>query len=164
MFSSDQPLVANQLPISVDFPRDQQEFINIISLLYKRIANAVNTKEGALYLPQELATFQQYFTPNDPQTLRNVYRKTVDFGALPNAGTKIVPHGIAFDANFSTTRIYGSSTDPTNLLYVPLPLVAIVPANGIEMFLNSTHIIITTGINRSSFTRSTVVIEYVKNQ
>lgn len=164
MFSSDQPLVANQLPISVDFPRDQQEFINTISLLYKRIANSVNTKEGALYLPQELATFQLYFTANDPQKLRNVYRKTVDFGVLPNTTFKSVAHGISFDSNFATTRIYGSATDPTTLTYIPLPFADPVPANNISLFLDGTNIYITSGSNRSNFTRCTVVIEYVKNQ
>lgn len=164
MFSSDQPLVANQLPISVEFPRDQQEFINTISLLYKRIANAVNTKEGALYLPQELATFQLYFTPNDPQRLRNVYRKTIDFGSLPNTAAKAVPHGITFNSNFSTTRIYGSATDPVNLVYIPLPFADPTPANNISLFLDSTNVYVTAGSNRSNFTRCTVVIEYVKNQ
>lgn len=164
MFSSDQPLVANQLPISVDFPSDQQEFLNTISLLYKRIANAVNTKEGALYLPQELATFQLYFTANDPQRLRNVYRKTIDFGVLPNATTKPMPHGIAFDSNFSTTRIYGSATDPVNLVYFPLPYASPVLLNNIALRVDGPNVIIETGINRTNFTRCTVVLEYVKNQ
>lgn len=164
MNSSDQPLVANQLPISVDFPQDPQEFINTISLLYKRIANSVNTKEGALYLPQELATFQQYFTPNDPQKLRNVYRKVIDFGALPNTAVKLVAHGIAFNSEFTTTRIYGSATDPVNLVYVPLPFADPTAANSISLFAGGTDVVVQTGANRSNFTRCTVVIEYVKNQ
>ena len=164
MFSSDNALVANQLPISVDFPADQRNFLDAITLLYKRIASAVNTKEGALYLPQELATFQQYFTPSDPQRLRAVYRKVVDFGALPNTGAKAVAHGISFTSDFSTTRIYASATDPVNLIYVPIPFADVTPANSISLFLDGTNIYITTGINRSNFTRCTVVIEYVKNQ
>ncbi len=162
MFSSDQPLVANQLPVSVDFPRDAEEFLDTITLLYKRIAFAVNTKEGSLYIPREIANFQQYFTPSDPQRLRPVYRRTVDFGALPNAGVKTVAHGIAFDSNFTTTRIYGSATDPVGLTYLPLPYASNTAGASIEMFINATNVVIATGSNRSNYTRCTVVIEYMK--
>lgn len=161
-FSSDIPLQSNQLPISLDTPGGLN-LTETINLLFKRISNTMNTKEGALYLPIELATFQSYFTPNDPQRLRNTYRMVVDFGALPNAGTKTVPHGIAFDSNFTLTRLYGAATDSIGLTYIPLPLVAIIPNNGVQLFLDSTNVIISTGTNRTNYTRSTVVIEYMKN-
>lgn len=172
MFSSDQPLVANQLPISVDFPRDPQEFINTISLLYKRIANAVNTKEGALYLPQELATFQLYFTSNDPQKLRNVYRKVIDFGVIDQSGgvgpypyTSSQPHGINFTSEFTLTRMYAAATDPVGLIYIPLPWCSPVAlSQNISLSATATQILIVTGQNRTNFTRCYVVLEYVKNQ
>ncbi len=94
-FSSDAPLVANQLPISIDFPETSDpDFLSTLSLIYKRIADAANTKEGALYLLQELATFQLFFTLGDPQTLRNTYRFTYDLvdengGNIPNGTTTI---------------------------------------------------------------------------
>lgn len=114
MFSSDQPLVANQLPISVDFPRDQTQFIDMITLLYKRIANSLNTKEGAVYLLQELATFQQFFTINDPQRLRNGYRTTFDLVDL-NGGP--IPPGV-------TVIVLTSTTQP------PLINQVLIPVNG----------------------------------
>lgn len=165
MFSSNQPLVTNQLPISVDFPRDQDDFIDTITLLYKRIANAVNTKDGALYLTQELANYQQFFTPNDPQTLRNVYRKVINFGVLPNAGAKAVPHGINFTTQCTMTRMYGTATDNVNLLYIGLPFVEVaVPANGhIQLSVDATNVNVTTSSNRSNFTICYVILEYVKN-
>ena len=75
--SSDQPSVANQLPISLDIPAsDSQEFSSIISLLFKRIIDAVNTKEGSLYLPKEIANFMKvYQSATDSTTFRNGYRK-----------------------------------------------------------------------------------------
>jgi hypothetical protein len=87
----------------------------------------------------------------------------VDFGQLPNATAKTVPHGINFTSQFTATRIYGASTDPTALQYLSLPYVAIVPANSVEMFIDATNVNIITGSNRSTFTRTTVVIEYIKN-
>jgi hypothetical protein len=163
MFSSDPALVSNQLPISLDFPKDPEEYSVFVQALLKRIANAVNTKEGALYVPQEVASFQQYFTAGNSQKFRNVYRKVVDFSALPNTGVKTVPHGIAFNSDFSTTRIYGSATDPVNLEYLPLPYADPDPTKCISLFVNGANVVIQTGSNRNSFTRCTVVIEYTKN-
>jgi hypothetical protein len=162
-FSSDQSLLANQLPISVELPKDSIAFQDTISLLYKRIASSVNTKEGALYALKEQATFQQYYKSSDPQNFRAVYRTVVDFGTLPNAGVKTVAHNIPFDSNYTLTRLYGASTDPTALTYIALPHVSITPANGVSLVIDATNVIITTGINRTSFTRTSVVIEYTKN-
>lgn len=163
-FSSDIPLQSNQLPISIDFPNPQEKvFLDVLTNTYKRIANSVNTREGSLYLLEEQATFQQYFTAGDPQRNRNTYRMVVDFGALPDTGPKPIPHNINFDSNFTTTRIYASATDPVALEYIPIPYASPTLTENIELSLNATHVIITTGSNRSAFTRCTVVIEYMKN-
>ncbi len=96
-FSSDVPLQSNQLPISIEFPKVNKEFDDILSLTYKRVADAVNKKEGSLYLLQELANFEQYFkyssgTTPDPNSTRSGYRVTFDLiklngGAPIGAGT-----------------------------------------------------------------------------
>lgn len=163
MFSSDQPLISNSLPISFDLEDSGEDLVPIISLIYKRIANSVNGKESALYTLVESSTFQQYFTPNNPQKFRNVYRKVIDFGALPNAATKDVSHGIVFDTNSTMTRIYGASTDPTGVQFIPLPFAYPIAANNVAMFCTSTVIRVITGINYSNFTRTTIVVEYTKN-
>lgn len=162
-FSSDPALLANQLSVSLDFPEpDNKEFNNMLTLFTKRTVDAVNTKEGALYWPVEVATFQQYFTPSDPQNNRPTYRMTVNFGALPNTTTKSVAHGIDFGPSFNATRIYGAATDPVNLLYLPLPYASPDDATNIEMYIDATNVVITTGSDRSTFPICTVVIEYTK--
>ena len=162
-FSSDVPLQSNQLPISIEFPPVNEEFDESLSLTYKRIVDSVNRKEGSLYQLQEQATFQQYFTVGNPQVNRNGYRMVVNFGTLPNTGPKSVAHGISFNSNFSTTRIYGSATDPTGLLYIPLPFASPTAANNIELYLDATNVNVITGSNRTNFTICTIVIEYLKN-
>ncbi len=164
MYSSDQPQLANQLPISVSLPPDSPEFQDAITLLYKRIANAVNSKEGGLYTLQESTAFQQYFTSGNPQAFRPVYRKTINFGALPNAATKSVAHGIAFGTTFALTRMYGAATDPVNLIYKPLPYASPTLNQNIELNADATNVNITTGVNLTAFTICTVVIEYTKYQ
>lgn len=163
-FSSDQALQSNQISISLEVPRPEDpNFVDTTSLYLKRLADSINTKEGALYSLRELATFQQYFTAGDPQTFRNVYRMTVDFGPLPNAGTKSVPHGIAFTSAFSLTRMYGAATDPVNLIYIPLPYASPTANENIKLNADATNVNIQTAINYTAFTRCTVVLEYTKN-
>lgn len=165
MNSSDQPLLANQLPISIEFPKELNGLVETVTNTYKRIASSVNTKEGALYVPQEISTFQQYFTSNNPQVFRAVYRKVIDFGALPNTGTKTMPHGISCTDVFSVTRIYGAATDPSGTFhFIPLPFSSPDITKNISLEADNTDIIITTGMDRTPYTRCTVVFEYVKNQ
>lgn len=162
-FTSDNPLQTNQLPISVEFPQDSKLLQVVNTETYKRTANAINTKASGLFLTEETASFQQYFTSGDPMQNRDVYRKVIDFGTLPNAGTKSVAHGIAFDANSSLTHLYAAATDPVNLLYIPIPYASPTLANNIEIYLDAANVNIITGSNRSPFTICYVVIEWLKN-
>lgn len=163
-FSSDPALLANQLPISIEFSKDDPErFQETLNLTYKRIASSVNSKEGALYWPVETATFQQYFRSGNPQLFRPVYRKVVDFGALPNAALKSVAHGIVgIGATFRVTRTYGGATDPVAFIFLPLPYSSPVLANNIELNWDAVNVNITTGANYTAYTATTVVLEYTK--
>lgn len=163
MNSSDNPQVGNQLPISIDFSGKEELFRDTLDNTYKRIANSVNTRTNGLFQPREVGNSEQYFTPNDPQVQRNVYRMTVDFGALPNTGTKTVAHGITFTSTFAATHIYAAATDPVNLLYIPIPYAS-ATGNDIELLINATNVVIITNSNRSNFTICYVVIEYCKTQ
>lgn len=162
-FSSDNSLVTNQLPRSIDFPEEDKLFKEELTLAFRRTIDAVNTKENALYMLQETGTFQQYFTANDPQTTRNVYRMVVNFGTLPNAGTKSVAHGISFTSAFCLTRLYAAASDQTGFQYISIPYASPTLANNIELNLDLNNVNITTGSNRTNFTNCTVVIEYTKN-
>ncbi len=156
-FSSDKPGLQNQLPRSIEFPEDQTEFRYQLNDTYQRIATTVNTKEGALYVPEEKVTGGQYFDPTDTQKNKIVYRMVVDFGALPNAGTKSVPHNIpGWNDQFRLTREYGAATDPIALRALPLP------NSGILLENDSTDVTVTTTTNRSAYTETTIVLEYTK--
>lgn len=157
-FSSDISGLQNQLAISIELPKDPLELREAINDLYQDIANTVNTKEGALYVPIEKLTSGQYFIAGNPQKNRAVYRMVVDFGALPNTGTKSVAHNIVgWDANFRLVRAYGAATDPIGLTAVP------IPNDNIFLEINSTNVIVTTTANFSAYTESTIVIEFTKS-
>lgn len=156
-FSSDQSALQSQLPLSVELPEDLREMRFRLNDLYQKTTSSLNSKEGGLYQPIERTNGQQYFDPLNPQRNRNVYRMTVDFGALPNTTSKSVAHNIVgWDSNFRLTRAYGASTDPIALRALPLP------NNGILLENDSTNVTVTTTSNRSSFTDTTIVLEYTK--
>ncbi len=115
MFSNDQSLISNALPISVDFEESGDQLIPTISLIYKRIANSVNGKESALYSLSEISTFIQYFIINNPQQFRNVVRKCFDMVQLngnvniPAAATRTFPSGIV--GQTESALIYANATN-----------------------------------------------------
>jgi hypothetical protein len=160
--SSDPALLANQLPISLSVPSEWERAQPILELFLKRVSDSVNTKEGGLYNLIETAAFIQYFTAGTPNTFRPVYRMTVNFGALPNATTKSVAHGINFTNAFTATRIYGAATDPTDMLYIPIPYASSTANKNIEIYVDATNVNIVTGINLTAYTTTYVVIEYTK--
>lgn len=168
--TNEQSLLINQLPISMEMPKDPDQFREITSLFFKRIVDAVNKKEGSLYYPQELGNFQVYFTSGAPYVFRNVYRMVVDFGALPNAGIKSVAHGIqginpaSGPSTFSFTRIYATASNQTNAAesFIPIPWASASGTDNIQITIDATNVNITTTSNKSGYTITYVVLEYVK--
>ena len=156
-FSSNIPGLQSQLPLSIELSEEESNFRYEFNNLYQRIASAVNGKEGGLYLPVERITGQQYFDSTNTQKNKNVYRMTVDFGALPNTGAKSVAHNISnWNSSVLLTRSYGAATDPVLLNALPLP------NDGILLEINSTNVTVTTTSNRSAYTETTIVIEYTR--
>ena len=138
------------------------EFKELLVRLYQNVNNiaiALNNKDSALYFQEEFLNSQVFFNPNsvDPNNQRQVYRKVINFGALPNTATTSVAHGITFDANSNMTRFYGAATDPAGLTYIPIPSLQ---AN---LTADVTNVNITTTANLTNYTRTVVVLEYVKN-
>ena len=91
-----------------------------------------------------------------------LYQKTIDCGALPNATSKEIAHGIS---NFDIcATIFGIAKNPTSGGVIPLPLVQNDGNNAmdISLFCNQTNIYIVTTSDRSSVTKSYVTIQYTK--
>ena len=162
------PSVVNQLPLSIDFPKEQPKFLETLTLLYKRIADAVNTKEGGLFTLQEYFDSQQYFTPGIPNKFRNVYRKVFDMVNLN--GGNIAPGStisVAHDINgiLIPTHIYGSATNSDSpAKFLPLPYVsATLITDQIQIYLTPTNVVLINGSTQTTLTQAYVVAEYLKN-
>jgi len=156
-FSSDIPLQSNQLPISFEMPEPQDpSFKQILSLFFKRYADSINTKEGALYLLQELATFKQFYTTNNPQLNRFVYRTTFDLvnlngGPIAPGVMAPVPHGIT--GLFETALIYASCTNTQ-----PIYFTLVYP----YVYLDAVNINFTNP-TAAPITNCSLIAEYLKN-
>jgi len=147
------------------------EFKELLVRLYQNVNNislALNLKDSAYYAEEEFVNGQS-FPPNptvvgeSPQPSRQVFRKLIDFGALPNTGVKTVAHNIAITSTFNFTRIYGCASDQTGLSFIPLPYASPTLANNIELSVDATNVIVTTGSNRSNYTVTWVILEFLKN-
>lgn len=163
----------NFIPQSYIFPEeDPQEYDVKLRQILSNMATAVNTKDSGLYTDEEVITGQQFLptystTTASNQNYRDVFRKVIDIGALPNAGTKNVAHNITTTQNYSIVKIYGAATDPgvsTITSAIPIPYVNVgTPADGVQLSMNATNIsITTTTANYTGYTRCFVIVEYIK--
>lgn len=90
-----------------------------------------------------------------------IYRKIIDFGALPNTSEKQVLHNIT---NLKmVVSMVGTSKNPNlNVIFnIPLSSTSSLSSN-IYMFATATGITIGTGSDRTAFTETYVAIEYTK--
>jgi hypothetical protein len=145
--------------------------------LYQNINNVslmVNIKDTGYYDLNEFVNGQLFFpnlTYNDPSSTnyplqnayRQVYRRVINFGPLPAAGTKTVAHGITFTSTLSLTRMYGAATDPVGQTVIPLPFASPVLVQNIKLYADNTNVVITVGQDYSAYTICYVVMEYIRN-
>jgi len=150
-----------------------EDFKEIMVRLYQQIGNiatSLNKKDTGQYQRSEFVNGQLFFSnpalssatalaPED----RAVIRKVINFGTLPNAGAKAVAHGITCTTMTSFTRIYACSTDPVGLNYIPIPYASPVLVNNIELNVDAVNVNIITGSNRTAFTITYVVLEYIQS-
>lgn len=136
----------------------------------KRISNAINIREIGWFIDEELLSGKAFIpgiynvdNVSTSQIFRQGLRKVIDFGALPAAGTKSVPHGISFTDNMTVTQLYAAATDPIGLVGIPIPFsdpTALI--NSVKLDIDVTNVNITVGIDRSAYTRCFVTIEYLQ--
>lgn len=89
-----------------------------------------------------------------------LYRKTIDFGALPNATTKSVAHGLS---NFRVRNFYGVAVNPSTNITFYLPTLSGNASAFVTVHIDSANVIVNAmSTNRSAFTECYITIEYTK--
>lgn len=151
---------------------NSDEFRELIIKLYQNIneiALSLNTRDAGYYVQNEFINGQLLF-PNPANInsqsqselqFRQVFRTTVDFGALPNATNKSVAHNIPVTASYTFTRIYGAASI-SNTQYIPLPYASSTGTANIQLDVTPTDVVITTTSNYSAYTTTYIILEYVK--
>ena len=154
--NSNPALQVNQIPVSLDLPRDYESAKEILSLLLKRLEDAMNKKEGSLYYLEEMGNFQSYFFPDAPYQFRDVYRYVFDLVSLNGGniagGTSVkFAHGIVGITN--GTLIYASctATDSTTFT-VTYP----------NAYMDNTYIYFTNPLADTALTACYFVAQYCK--
>ena len=93
---------------------------------------------------------------------KKIYRKVINFGALPSSSTtKSVAHNISnidYVTDLRGTAIDSNSTQK----YIPLPFASKDGSSNIYLIANDTNIQINVGYDRSGYS-AYVVIEYTKS-
>lgn len=164
-----------------------QEFKELLIRLYQNLnlmANVLNIKDSALYFQEEFVCGQLYYedpnlsssTARSPEP-RQVFRKVIAFGALPNAGDKHAAHNITVTASTIFTRIYATASDTTNFQYIPIPYVDAgmtssagpppktltpSPLGDVQIYVDANNVWIRTTNNLTNFDQCNVVLEYFK--
>lgn len=149
------------------------EFKELLVRLYQQlnnIANVLNIKDTGMYQLSEFVNGQVFFsnpalssaTAQAPED-RQVMRKVINFGTLPNAGLKSVAHGITCTTKTTFTRIYGASSDVVVAFhYIPLPYADAAGVDNIQLDVDATNVNVTTASNRTNFTVTYIVLEYLQ--
>jgi hypothetical protein len=147
------------------------EFKELLVRLYQNINNitlALNLKDSAYYDEVEFVNGQAFFpgavsaSASNETIFRQVFRKVINFGTLPNTATTSVPHGILITNTYSFTRIYATASDQTGMTYIPIPFASPTDADNIQLDVDATNVNITTGSDRTNYTLCYVVLEYIK--
>ena len=160
--------------------QEVEELNNNLSNIINEHALAINQKDTGIYetdtgatgTPINFVCGQTYF-PNpspptgvNPNARRQVFRKVVNFGALPNAATKSIAHRITTNETFTFTRIYGTATDPGASAItsaIPLPFSSPTLNQNISLTVDATNVNITTAIDYSAYTTTYIVLEWIAN-
>lgn len=146
---------------------NSDEFKELLVRLYQNVNNIainVNLKDTGYYPLIPFVCGQQFF-PNPAlssqtspmSSYRSPLRLTINFGQLPNAGVKTVPHNIPVNSGYSWTRIYATATDQTGLTGIDISNI------NATIEVTATDVVITTTSNLSNYNVVYVVLEYIIN-
>lgn len=138
---------------------NSENFKLLLVRLYQNLNSMqmlLNLKDTGSYDTLEFVNGQTYFAAGDVDVPRQVYRKVVIFGALPNSGLKSVAHNMTITPNLTFTRLYGAASDLANQSYLP------IPNSDIKLEVDATNVKITTAANLTDYTTTYVVLEYLK--
>lgn len=122
-------------------------------------ADGINTRTIGQYYFNEINT-GSVLSSNNPQKNRQLFRKVIDFGALPNSTSKPVHHGLTITNTFQFVKMIAVGNNPNATGTTPYAIA--IPDTNSQLQLDPTDVIITTTADYSSYTNCYVILEYAK--
>lgn len=141
------------------FPPDPQELLIHLTHSYTETAQAVNVREIAQYEEVELITGQTYFTPNDNEKKRYVFRKVFEIGVINPGATSTFAHGITGVTRY--VHIYGTCNTNTPDSR-PIPHASVTANANIEVIIGAANITINNGAASPTINDGLLTLEYLK--
>ena len=92
---------------------------------------------------------------------KTIYRKVIDCGALPNNSIKTIAHDIS-NIGFLVEPPRGVSYSSSTGHFFPLPYPADSISSQVKLWVTSTDVKLQTGADRTDYTETYVILEYVK--
>ena len=129
------------------------------------ITNSLITTNRATVTPKNILGLDYSLAEQDTGAKwvdgSTIYKKTINFGALPNNNTKDVAHGIN---NLGwLIKIEGMAKRTGDGTLFPIPFTSKnSSSNCVEITANSTYIRLETGIDRTNLTESYITLYYTK--
>lgn len=135
-------------------PNEWKDAATFLNWYLPQAATLLNNRVIGSYSNQETPSGKQFISAATNTNGIDVFRKDVDFGTLPNTGTKSVAHGITVDDSFRIFNLYLAASNPTGHTYFCLQ------TNSLTM--DSTNINFTSSSDLTAYTSCFVVIEYMR--
>jgi len=120
----------------------------------------INLREVSVYDTEESETGQVWFNADDPNNVRNTFRKVITFSSLTAIGTTSEAHGLGDISEFTFTKIIGTAKNAAGTSHVVLPQGG-PDSVMITIDANNLNIVCATA-TYNTFTAQ-VILEYLKN-
>jgi hypothetical protein len=146
----------NFLASEVAFSQDQGQLIMDMYRKINDLVTIINAKTTGIYNNEEYFTCERWHLNARRGQPKALYKITVDCGALPNAGTKNIAHGLPLAATWDIVNIFGVAKNPTTPIWIQ------IGEKDMTVDINATNIVITTLVDFSAYTTSYVTIVYIK--
>lgn len=138
-------------------PQEWDQANDFFNWYIEDIVNQLNAKSGGIYPVQIVPSGK---TLAIGSSTFSVLRKALNFGALPNASTKSVAHGIPVGATFRIFNLQLSASDSTNMRYFCTQNYSLSPNGMVRLEMDATNVNVTTNADYTSYTDCFVIIEY----
>jgi hypothetical protein len=170
--------VVNFLAEEFQLPEEGEDFEEFYTQRERDTASAINVREIGRYSLQEIVTGQTWFGSNSATQSnlpRFVFRKVLKWvdatnansTNLPNNTTGSMAHGITLTSTGFFTNIYAESKNPSatsgQQKYIIIGFASPTAGESIAIWCDDTKVYIKTGNNRSAWTQTNIILEYIKN-